>query len=70
MKITSPPLEQKMEFHRLRAQGQFPGGHEGWKLYQEWRDSRRNDPPKSPATDEPECAVPERKLTPQEELGF
>ncbi len=72
MKKTSPPFEQKMEFHRLRGEGKFPGGREGWLLYQEWRS--RNDPPRNTATAEPECALSiddhEPEKTPQEELGF
>lgn len=57
MRITSPPHEQKLEFHKLRAQGQFPGGVEGWKLYQEWRNRPKPEP------EEP-------KTTAQDELGF
>lgn len=66
MKHTSPPLEQKMEFHRLRAEGKFPGGHEGWKLYLEWRER--------PKTDQATSVLPtdddEPPPTAREELGF
>ncbi len=66
MKITSPPLEQKMEFHRLRAAGQFPGGHEGWKLYLEWRERPKTDQ----ATSVLSIDDYEPPATAQEELGF
>ncbi len=75
MKITSPPFEQKMEFHRLRGEGKFPGGHEGWLLYQKWRNRPKSNP--DPQPEEPAPVVDtvsiddyEPDKTPQEELGF
>lgn len=77
MRHTSPPHEQKLEFHRLRAQGQFPGGHEGWKLYQEWRNQPKpvvasNQPVEDPAPPVDTVTIDdyEPKQTAQEDLGF
>lgn len=85
MKITSPPLERKMEFHRLRAEGKFPGGLEGWKLYEEWCSTRPPKPPpkflrttptepvRTPHTDPARSVCEPEEETPptaREELGF
>ena len=69
MKHTSPPHEQKLEFHRLRAEGKFPGGHEGWKLYLEWRKKPKPVVASNQPVEDPEPHE-ERPPTPQEELGF
>ena len=73
MKITSPPHEQKLEFHRLRAEGKWPGGLEGWKLYQEWRNTPMTTAPPPVTKLQPgDVSLDdyEPPPTPQEELGF
>ena len=71
MKVTSPPHDQKLEFHRLRAEGKWPGGLEGWKQYQEWRSTRPPKPPRVVASNQPvEQEEEEPAATAQEDLGF
>ncbi len=70
MKSTSPPHEQKLEFHRLRAEGKFPGGLEGWRLYLEWRGKPKKELVPRKPVDTVSLDDYEPPPTPQEELGF
>ncbi len=81
MRVTSPTLDEKLRYHRMRKEGKFEPGHAGWVLYEEMRDMERKVEASAKAAqarrDSPEISMDDYepgtnppRTNPHKELGF